>query len=57
MNQSIIERAMLKQYNEQQDSIKAARGIVPTKKEKIIKEQNKRLVLRCKWGFYEDVAN
>lgn len=53
MNQSIIERAMLKKYNDQQDAINAARGIVPTKKEKLIKEQNKRLVLRCKWGFYD----
>jgi len=51
MNQSIIERAMLKKYNEQQDSIKVARSIIPTKQEKIIKEQNKRLVLRKKWGF------
>jgi hypothetical protein len=51
MNQSILERAMLKKYNEQQAEVKAARGIVPTQKDKVVKEQNKKLSLRRKWGF------
>jgi len=51
MTQTIIERAMLKKYTEQQKAVKAARGIVMNKKDIEIREANKRLSSAFKWGF------
>jgi len=51
MTQTIIERAMLKKYNEQQCYVKAARGIVMNKKDMANREGNQRLAIAFKWGF------
>lgn len=50
-NQTIIERAMLKQYCEKQKEEKAARGIKPSAKDIKNKAENERLALRFKVGY------
>jgi len=50
-NQTIIERAMLKQYCQKQAEEKAARGIKPSAKDNANRAANDRLSLRFKVGF------
>jgi len=50
-NQTIIERAMLKQYCEKQAEERAARGIKPSDKDIANKAANARIALRFKVGF------
>lgn len=51
MNQSVIERTVLKKYNDQQALIKAARGVVPDKKDLANCAANQRLAVAFKWGY------
>jgi hypothetical protein len=50
-NQTIIERAMLKQYCQKQAEEKAARGIKPSAKDIVNRAANERLALRFKIGY------
>jgi hypothetical protein len=50
MNQTIIERAMLKKYCEKQKEEKAARGIKPSAKDIENKAANKRLSVMFRVG-------
>jgi len=50
-NQTIIERAMLKQYCQKEKEERAARGIKPSAKDNANKAANARLALRFKVGF------
>jgi len=49
-NQSIIERAMLKQYCQKQAEEKAARGIKPSTKDNAIRAANARLAVMFRIG-------
>jgi hypothetical protein len=51
MNQTIIERAMLKKYLEKEKEEKAARGIKPSEKDIENKAANKRLSLTFRCGY------
>lgn len=51
MNQSIIERAMLKQYCQKESEERAARGIKPSAKDIANKAANARIALNFKIGF------
>jgi hypothetical protein len=51
MNQTIIERAMLKQYCEKQKEEKAARGIKPSAKDIENRKANERLALTFRCGY------
>jgi len=50
-NQTIIERAMLKQYCQKQSEERAERGIKPSAKDVENKVENSRIALRFKVGF------
>jgi hypothetical protein len=51
MKQTIIERAMLKQYCEKQKSEMAARGIKPSAKDIENKTANERLAITFRCGY------
>jgi hypothetical protein len=51
MNQTIIERAMLKQYCEKQKKERAARGIKPSAKDIENKTANARLAVMFNIGY------
>ena len=51
MNQSIIERSMLKKYIETEKLVNAARRIVPSEQDIKNKEANEKLSLAFKWGY------
>jgi len=50
-NQTIIERAMLKQYCEKQKEERAARGIKPSAKDNANKVANERILVMFRIGY------